>query len=422
MKNIVYVLMVFFLLSPLAIGDSYTPAKDATLSAMSAKLPSSLGQKTKANSMSCTKASDEDPTAVTGTFWQVTQPVSLSTLPSLVAGSAVIGHVISDAGSAIIGKVGIDQTTPGTTNGVQINAALPAGSNVIGHIIADTGSTTAVTGTVTVGTHAITVASGGIASGALASGSVASGAIASGAVASGAFASGSIAAGAVAAGGSSFVKIEDVGSADADAGVPAMAVRKATPANTSGNDGDYEFLQMSAGRLWTSSVIDTALPSGTNVIGHVIADSGSTTAVTGTVTVGTHAVTQSGTWTTTEGTTAGAGNPCMNPQATLVSISGATSTTNATQIIALSGSTKIHICAMSIVGVSGTTPFFSLVYGTGSNCASGQTVLVQTWATAAGTIYTFGGPVAVAAAGNAVCYKDTGTNPVQNYTMTYVQL
>lgn len=37
-------------------------------------------------------------------------------------------------GSAIIGKVGIDQTTPGTTNGVQINAALPAGSNEIGFV------------------------------------------------------------------------------------------------------------------------------------------------------------------------------------------------------------------------------------------------------------------------------------------------
>lgn len=109
--------------------------------------------------------------------------------------------------------------------------------------------------TLTVASHAVTVASGGvasgaIASGALASGSVASGAIASGAVASGAFASGSIAAGAVAAGATSFVKLEDVASADADAGVPAMAIRKATPANSSGTDGDYEMLQMSAGRLW----------------------------------------------------------------------------------------------------------------------------------------------------------------------------
>ena len=36
------------------------------------------------------------------------------------------------AGTNLIGKVGIDQTTPGTTNGVQVNAALPAGTNLIG--------------------------------------------------------------------------------------------------------------------------------------------------------------------------------------------------------------------------------------------------------------------------------------------------
>lgn len=41
------------------------------------------------------------------------------------------------AGSAIVGKVGIDQTTPGTTNGVQVNAALPAGSNIIGNVRID---------------------------------------------------------------------------------------------------------------------------------------------------------------------------------------------------------------------------------------------------------------------------------------------
>jgi hypothetical protein len=39
------------------------------------------------------------------------------------------------ASTAIIGKVGFDQTNPGVTNGVQINAALPSGSNTIGSII-----------------------------------------------------------------------------------------------------------------------------------------------------------------------------------------------------------------------------------------------------------------------------------------------
>lgn len=55
--------------------------------------------------------------AVTGTFYQVTQPVSLTTLPSLVAGTSIIG------------KVGIDQTTPGTTNLVYAVGNQAAGAN-----------------------------------------------------------------------------------------------------------------------------------------------------------------------------------------------------------------------------------------------------------------------------------------------------
>ena len=51
-----------------------------------------------------------------------------------------------------------------------------------------------------------------------------------------------------------FMKKEDVASADGDAGIAMLAVRKATPANTSGTDGDYEFPQISAGSLWVASV------------------------------------------------------------------------------------------------------------------------------------------------------------------------
>lgn len=113
-----------------------------------------------------------------------------------------------------------------------------------------------------------------IESGQVKSGAIASGAVASGAVASGAFASGSIATGAVAAGGASFVKLEDVASAAADAGVPAMARRTASPADTSGDDLDYEMLQMDNGRLWVSATVDAALPTGSNAIGKLAANSG----------------------------------------------------------------------------------------------------------------------------------------------------
>mgnify|MGYP001612758565 CR=1 FL=1 len=78
----------------------------------------------------------------------------------------------------------------------------------------------------------------------------------------------------LAAGAANIAKAEDAASADADVGVPALAVRKATPANTSGLDGDYEFLQISAGRLWASATIDAAIPAGTNAIGKLAANDG----------------------------------------------------------------------------------------------------------------------------------------------------
>ncbi len=71
--------------------------------------------------------------AVTGTFWPATQPISAASLP-LPSGastsalqttantslSAIATSVAAatPAGTNLIGKVGIDQTTPGTTNGV----------------------------------------------------------------------------------------------------------------------------------------------------------------------------------------------------------------------------------------------------------------------------------------------------------------
>jgi len=67
-----------------------------------------------------------------------TNPLSLDTagnLRDVEKNSASILSAVQGAipaGTNLIGKVGIDQTTPGTTNGVQVNAALPAGTNVIG--------------------------------------------------------------------------------------------------------------------------------------------------------------------------------------------------------------------------------------------------------------------------------------------------
>jgi hypothetical protein len=53
-------------------------------------------------------------------------------------------------------------------------------------------------------------------------------------------------------------KWEDSPSQNGRAGLPPLAVRKASPANTSDSDGDFEYIQMSAGRLWTTAGIDGA--------------------------------------------------------------------------------------------------------------------------------------------------------------------
>ena len=81
-----------------------------------------------------------DSTGATQTVNTLPAPgsaASAASLPVVIASDQGSVSVTNAAGSAIIGKVGIDQTTPGTTNGVQVNAALPAGSNIIGNVRID---------------------------------------------------------------------------------------------------------------------------------------------------------------------------------------------------------------------------------------------------------------------------------------------
>jgi hypothetical protein len=51
------------------------------------------------------------------------------------------------------------------------------------------------------------------------------------------------------------VTTEDTASAGGGSGVVIMARQTATPANQATTDGDFEFFQMSAGRLWTSTTV-----------------------------------------------------------------------------------------------------------------------------------------------------------------------
>jgi len=91
-----------------------------------------------------------------GAATQLTCITSASTTTvNMVGGSGLpTGTGGGGGGSAIIGNVRIDQTTPGTTNGVQINAALPAGTNTVGNVgqnsqypVGSTAVTASATGT-----------------------------------------------------------------------------------------------------------------------------------------------------------------------------------------------------------------------------------------------------------------------------------
>lgn len=74
----------------------------------------------------------------------------------------------------------------------------------------------------------------------------------------------------VSAAAASIGKAEDVASAGADVGVPAMAIQTATPIDKAGTEGDYEMLQMKNGRLWVSAVLEAASVA----IGKLAANSG----------------------------------------------------------------------------------------------------------------------------------------------------
>ncbi len=113
------------------------------LTSLIALVPGSLGQKVMASSFAVTIASDQSdlpvsiasialPTGASTSAKQdlilaelqlkadltETQPVSLASLPALASGSAIVG------------KFGIDQTTPGTTNAVAVaSSALPTGAS-----------------------------------------------------------------------------------------------------------------------------------------------------------------------------------------------------------------------------------------------------------------------------------------------------
>ncbi len=77
-------------------------------------------------------------------------------------------------------------------------------------------------------------------------------------------------------------KAEDAAHVSGDEGIVMLAVRRDTAAVGSGTDGDYSTINVNAsGRVYTSATIDAALPAGTNNIGEVVGDAAHDAAIAG---------------------------------------------------------------------------------------------------------------------------------------------
>jgi hypothetical protein len=96
-------------------------------------------------------------------------------------------------------------------------------------------------------------------------------------------------------------------------------------------------------------------------------------------------------------------------------------TATTTQIIALSGSTKIYVTSYDVI--SAGTANVTFVYGTGSNCGTGQTALTGAYPLTAQAGIAKGsglGPVLVVPAGNALCVTDSAAVQISG-SVAYTQ-
>ena len=115
-------------------------------------------------------------------------------------------------------------------------------------------------------------------------------------------------------------------------------------------------------------------------------------------------------------------DPCENLGSIKLSAQINVSTATTTQIVAASPGQTIYVCQVSF-SASGTTPTAQFVYGTGSNCGTGQATLTGIIAPTSGQYITssFGGAMFSVPVSNALCITSTGTTPALGGWVTYVQ-
>lgn len=113
-------------------------------------------------------------------------------------------------------------------------------------------------------------------------------------------------------------------------------------------------------------------------------------------------------------------DPCQNPWNAKSSVPVAISTATTTQLVALSGTTKVYVCGFT--GAVTATNTLTFEYGTGSACGTGTTALTGAMVLPVGVtaIGNSGGTVMSGIAGNALCVL-SGTTGAVNGVLTYVQ-
>jgi hypothetical protein len=137
---------------PIADIDPFIPPESVTVS----NLPASLGQKTMAGSLGVVIASDQSAVPVSGTITETNSAAILADTVDIETNTANLDVLLSTrlkpadtltavttvttvsavtaitnalpAGTNLLGKVGIDQTTPGTTNAVSATGNIASGT------------------------------------------------------------------------------------------------------------------------------------------------------------------------------------------------------------------------------------------------------------------------------------------------------
>lgn len=173
-----------------------------------------------------------------------------------------------------------------------------------------------------------------------------------------------------------------------------------------------------------SLATNVALPAGTNVLGALSANQSVNVSQINGVTplmgngntgTGSHRVTNAD------------NDPCQTSGRSKSAVSVALAATGAAEIVALSAGQVIYVCGFTLTISGTTTPGFRFEYGTGTNCATGNTPATGVFGggtqAAAGLLVSSGGSMmqTSTAGSNALCINPSGTAPSIQGNVTYVR-